>query len=103
MPPVYAGRMFTGDLIPRLRVLDRAAGWERQHGLFLRAIPPCFATVMFGLHFCQVFFDFPSYLNLCHRAADLVVGRGQVQSRQVTIYLSNSGRNDILFEVCEPL
>ena len=50
---------------------------------FRRVVPSRFAArlgaVQLGFHFGQVFFDFPSYLNLGHRMPYFVIGRFQRQ------------------------
>jgi hypothetical protein len=106
MLPVDAWRVVPCDLVPWLAILHRAGRGERQRGCLRRSIPSRLPAhlgpVQFGLHFGKVFFDFPSNLNLCHRAPDLVISRRKVQTCQVAVDLCNRGFNGAMLQVREP-
>jgi hypothetical protein len=71
MPPVDARRIISCNFIP----------WLGGHCRFRSVIPPHFSAYLRAIqlvfHFRQVCFGLPSYLDLCHRAANLVIGHRQ--------------------------
>lgn len=97
MPPVYARRIVPCDPVPWLGILHASRVREGRHGCFRCAIPSRFSAhlgpIQLVLHFRQVFFDLPSYLDFCHRAANLVKIHCEMQPGQIAIDLGHSRLN----------
>ena len=91
MPPVNTRCVIPCDLVPWLGVLHTSKIREGHHWSFSRAALSRFSTdlraIQFVLNPHQVFLDFPSDFNLCHRPANLVISHRQVQARHITINL----------------